>query len=50
METWKWTDMPLCYSFSFALQWLIHGVDGSQYRRVLRKSMFTTASCQGQFF
>ena len=49
METWKWTDMPLCNSFSFALQWLIHGVDGSQYRQVLIKSMFATTSCQRQF-
>ena len=35
-------DMPVCNSKSFALQWLIHWMDGSQYRRVLMKSMFTT--------
>ena len=48
-ETSKRTDMPLCNSFSFALRWLIHGVDGSQYRQVLIKSMFTTTSFQRQF-
>ena len=37
--------MPLCNSISSALQWLIHGVDGSQYKQVLLKSMFTTTSC-----
>ena len=39
-------DMPVCNSKSFALQWLIHRMDGSQYRQVLIKSMFTTTSCQ----
>ena len=38
---------PLCNSISFALQWLIHGVDSSQCRRFWWRVSITT-SCQGQ--